>query len=81
MCNECISECRYNVLNCETCLDFACDLELALKRLDSGDRKNMRISARVRSTPLFLRWKIEKQLGVQPMGVKGQCVALLILQN
>lgn len=49
-----------------------------LRRLHFGDQKIMPTSAQGWFKPLFLRWKIEKQLEVQPMGVKELSVALQI---
>ena len=39
-----------------------------LRRLSSVETRNLLTSAQGWCTPLFLRWKIDKRLGVQPMG-------------
>lgn len=56
-------------------------LEPVLRRLNSGGPRSFLTSAQGWFKPLFLKWMIERQSGVQLMGVKGLFVAQQILQN
>ena len=61
--------------------EFVCNLEPVLRRLHSVIPKYFLTLAQGLSKQLFLKWKIERRLGVRLMGVKELFVARQILQN